>query len=313
MSVAHWESYYRGGALASCPVGPGDDYTGELRNAWVEFFSRLPSGARILDIGTGNGAIPLIALDCASAAGNRFEIDATDLARIDPVRDVKDGARRFAGIRFHPQVATEELPFEASRFDAISGQYALEYANVELALSEINRVLAGGGSAQFILHHANSVVAQNARATLDQAALVLDETMILRKLRRYLQAARRSERAGHNARADLDAALDGLRRAAADTRNPRMLDVTLDAVDKLAAARQVLAPAALDREVDRFEGDVRASVHRLQDLLRCCQTEPAMHALAQAARALQFNVRELALQVQAGSRVIGWRLRIEKP
>lgn len=313
MSLQHWENYYRGGAIVSCPLGPGPGYTQELRNAWVEFFSGLPEGARILDIGTGNGAIALIALETAAAAGRRCEIHGTDLAQIDPARDVRDGARLFTGIRFHAQVATEQLPFEASSFDAVSGQYALEYTIVDQALREIHRVLKPGGQAQFILHHAESIVAQKARETLLQSALVLDETKVFRKLRRHLEAERCSRSAARKTLADLVAALGTLGQAAGQTDNPLMLNVTIDAVRKLLAARQQMSPAALDLEIDRFEGNIRASVHRLQDLIRCGQTEAGMQGMSGLALAQGFEVRELALQHHAGDALVGWRLRLTRP
>jgi ubiquinone/menaquinone biosynthesis C-methylase UbiE len=311
-SLRHWETYYRGGALASCPLGTGSGCSGELRDVWVKFFSGLPAGARILDVGTGNGAIALIARECAEITGRGYVIHATDLARIDPVRDVPGGAGLFAGIRFHPQVATEDLPFADSSFEAISGQYALEYSNIEMALKEVHRVLSAGGSAQFILHHADSIVAHSARASLLQAALVLNETMILRKLRRYLNVESRSGLAARNALAELVDAGEVLRQAARQTRNPHVLDVAIDAVQKLLAARGQATVAEVSREVDRFEADVRASVRRLEDLVRCGLTESGMRETQLVAERQQLVVDECAKQFHAVTNLVGWRLRVRK-
>lgn len=311
-SLRHWEAYYRGGALASCPLGPQPGYTLELHDLWLEFFSALEDGARVLDIGTGNGAIALIASQAAAAAAKRFEIHGTDLAQIDPVRDVPDGARLFAAIRFHPQVATERLPFEAAGIDAVSGQYALEYADPGKSLPEIHRVLKPGGDALFVLHHADSVVARNARESLAQTALVLGETRVLRLLRRLLEAERRSPAAVRKAREDLASAHDGLVQAARRSANPLTLEVTLDAVQKLMQARGRLAPAALDREIDRFEGDLRAAARRLEDLLRCGQTREQMARMVGLARSAGFLADEAQLQHHAGGNLVGWRLRLRR-
>ena len=106
MSVEHWEAYYRGGAISTCPIGLDANYTLDIRDAWVEFFAYFPSGARILDVGTGNGAVALIARDAATAAGTQLEIHGSDLALIDPPRQVRGGETMFGGITFHPGVAT---------------------------------------------------------------------------------------------------------------------------------------------------------------------------------------------------------------
>ena len=313
MSLHHWESYYRAGALASCPLGPGGGYTQELHDAWVEFFSGLPESARILDVGTGNGAVALIARETAASVGKHYEIHGTDLAQIEPTRDVRDGARLFTGIEFHARVATERLPFEAGSFDAVSGQYALEYAAIDRALGEIHRVLKPGGCAQFILHHADSIVAHKARESLRQSALVLEETMVFRKLRRHLEAERQSQPGARRTRANLVAAIGVLRQAAEQADDPLTLNVTIDAVSKLLAARQQLSPAALNREINRVEGDIRASVHRLQDLVRCGQTEAGMQVMAELALVQGFEVTGMTPQYHAGDNLVGWRLRLARP
>lgn len=313
MSLHHWESYYRSGVLASCPLGPDGGYTQELREAWVEYFSELPDGARILDIGTGNGAIVSIARETAAATGKHFEIHGTDLAQIDPVRDVSDGARLFAGIQFHAQVASENLPFAAGSFDAVSGQYALEYTEVERALQEVHRILKPGSRAQFIVHHADSIIARKARDALRQSALVLDETRIFRKLRRHLKTGQDARTVRRRTLADLLAAVETLRKDAEQADDPLTLRVTIDAVGKLLGAAQQMSPAVLDLEAERVENSVRASVHRLQDVVGSGQTEAGMRRISELALALGFELRHLAPQYHGGRNLVGWRMRLARP
>ena len=312
MSVEHWEAYYRGGAIATCPMGPSSTYTLELRDLWLGFFAGLDDGARILDVGTGNGAIALLAKEAATAAGKRFEIHGADLASIDPPRHVPDGPALFDGIVFHPGMPTERLGFADGSFDAVSGQYALEYTDVGKALGEVWRVLKSGGRALFVLHHEQSVLIRNARESLRHGALVLEDTRILRKLRRHATAERDSAAAARVTWAELSAAATRLQQSAASSPSPHVLHVVLDGVQKLLGLRRQLTAAAFEREVDRFERDVRASVRRLQDLVDCAQTAGQMDAIVETARRIGFEGGPAGLQHHAGENLVGWRLELAR-
>jgi SAM-dependent methyltransferase len=311
--VDYWEAYYRGGWLTACPTGPDPNYTLELREIWAEFFGGLTDGARILDIGTGNGAIPLIARQTASAHGRTYEIHGADLARIDPVRDVAQGATLFADITFHPGVAAEKLPFEAASFDAVSGQYAIEYSDMRRSLVEVLRVLKPGSRAQFLMHHADSIIVARARASLRHANAVLIESKVHRKLRRFLDAEQRSSVAARRAWDELAAAMATLRDRGLDDGDRRVIDVTLDAVPKLLELRRKLSRAALDREIDSVENDLRNSVHRLADLIAAAAPEAFMDECTRQARLLGFvDVTYRAIN-HAKQALVGWQVNLRTP
>jgi ubiquinone/menaquinone biosynthesis C-methylase UbiE len=312
LSLEHWETYYRTGSLATCPTTPGGGYDLELRDAWTEFFADLPDGARVIDIGTGNGVVALIALETAAAQGRRFEIHGTDLARIDPRRHLPDGATRLEGIKFHPGVATEQLPFESASIDAVSGHYALEYTHVEDALREIFRVLKPGGRARFILHHKQSRLVGNGQLSLRHSDMVLTETKIYRLLRRHLEAERRSQAAARTTRQELNRAAQYLQARLHEAGGSVVLSVTLDAVQKLHDLRGRIAPAALEREIDRAENDLRASVRRLHDLVDHAQRDADMAAIEATAIAAGFSVLERVEQHHAGANLVGWRLTLQR-
>jgi SAM-dependent methyltransferase len=312
MTVEHWEVYYRGGAIATCPMGPGTSYTLELRDLWLAFFASLADGSRVLDLGTGNGAIVLLAKEAASSTGRRFEIHGSDLASIDPVRHVPNGAALFEGATFHPGMPCERLGFDAGSFDAVSGQYALEYTETAKTLAEVRRVLRPGGRALFVLHHDESALIRNARESLAQGALVLEETKILRKLRRHAAAERDSAAAARVTWAELSADATRLQHAAARSVSPHLLHVVMDGVQKLLGLRRELGAAGFEREVDRFERDIRASVRRLQDLVGCAQSVAQMEAIVATARRLEFDCSDASLQFHARENLVGWRLALTR-
>jgi ubiquinone/menaquinone biosynthesis C-methylase UbiE len=303
LRVSHWEAYYRGGAIAACPL--------ELLDIWSDFFSRLTSGDAMLDIGTGNGAIPLIARRTAASLGHNLEIHGVDLARIDPTRDVSSGEQLFAGIVFHSGVGAEDLPFETSTFAAVTGQYALEYTDVPRSLGEVMRVLKPGSPAQFIVHHAQSVIVEQARAALVHADAVLNGTNLFRKLRRLLEAERRTPSLVRRRRDELSAAIRTLR----DMGSPdphRTIDIAVDAVQKLLSLRQRLAPAAMNREIESVENDFRNAVRRHRDLIAVAATAEIMDATVRCALMHGFIDVHCDPVHYAKQALVAWLLRMRK-
>ncbi|GAB2496623.1 class I SAM-dependent methyltransferase [Arenimonas alkanexedens] len=316
MSLDQWETFYRGGAIVTGPAGPDGGYDLELRAAWVEFFSTLPAAASILDIGTGNGAVPLIAKQAAQAQGYAWDIHGSDLARIDPVRDVADGAKRFDGIQFHAGVATEKMPFEDARFDAVTGHYALEYTETPAALAEIFRVLKPGGDAQFIIHHAESALILSARQSLAECDLVLKETKLYRRLHKLVTMEQVTPGTTDRATAELRSAIQAIKLALPQARQAgggRVLDVALDAAQKLLNARKQSPAATVGLEVDRAEADMRASARRLNDLVEHACSDARMDALQAEAATAGFTLIERLPQFHAGNNLVGWQLLLHRP
>ncbi len=315
LSLKQWETYYRGGALATCPTAPDGGYDLEVRAAWVEFFSTLPNASRILDVGTGNGVVALIAAETATTLGRNWGIDATDLAAIDPLKHVPDGKRRLQGITFHPGVATEHLPFQAESFDAVSGHYALEYTDTAAALAEIHRVLKPGGDAQFILHHADSLLVQSAQRSLLEAELVFSETKVYRRLHRLVTMEQIIPGTTQRATVELRTAIQALKQGLQQARHPgagAVLSVALDAVQKLLVMRKEMKPHAVGLEVDRAEAELRASVRRVNDLIKHAKTQQDMDILEKEAAAIGFSLIERMPQYHAGKNLVGWQLLLHR-
>jgi len=318
LSLEQWETFYRSGALATGPAGEDGLYDQEVRQAWSEFFSTLPADARVLDIGTGNGVIALIASETAAARGMRWQIHGTDLARIDPLRHVANAAERFAGVTFHAGVATERLPFDDASFDAVSGHYALEYSDIPAALAQIHRVLKPGGDAQFILHHTESALVRSARNSMREVDLVLNQTRIYRRLHRLVSMDQVPKATMDRATRELVAAIRTLKLelAQAQARHPgagRILSVALDAVQKLLAARREGRPEVVGLDVDRAEEEMRAAWRRLNDLVGHARSEDDMANIQRDATARGFTLVEYTPLNHALTNLVGWQLLLHRP
>lgn len=188
-SADAWSRYWASGALHSCPNAFGGNYDDEIREHWMEFFSRLPDGARVLDIGTGNGAVAFLALDAGRSLGRTFHVEGIDAAAIDPAAAARRHGIEAGTVAFHGGRSFEETEFPSGRFDAVSSQFAVEYGDVAKALGEAARILKPGGRAGFVIHHAQSEALEVARAELsvfdflrDDAPLLLESCELLKNL-----------------------------------------------------------------------------------------------------------------------------------
>ncbi|MGH8061108.1 MAG: class I SAM-dependent methyltransferase [Pseudoxanthomonas sp.] len=177
-----WSSYWANGALHSCAGSYAGNYVGAIADFWRPLLERLQPGDRMLDIATGNGALPMLAWE-QRQAGGAISIDAVDLATVAPAwHDL----RKHPQIRFHSGVRMEQLPFADEGFDLVVSQYGLEYGQWPEALHECLRVCRASGTAAFILHHAESVLVKVGCCELENQRLLLARDGLITTAREVL-------------------------------------------------------------------------------------------------------------------------------
>ncbi len=181
-----WSTYWDKGALHSCPGAFAANYNDEILTFWNKFFSDLGSGARVLDIGTGNGAIAFIARDTALALGHQFHIEGIDAAIIQPAEAAAKHGLAAGGVRFRGLTNAEQTGYPAASCDAISSQYAIEYMDVSACLQEISRILKPDGKAAVLVHHADSEAVVTTRAELKVLDFLRQEAPLLQSAFRLL-------------------------------------------------------------------------------------------------------------------------------
>lgn len=295
---------------------PDGGYSSEVQASWTEFLSTLPAAARILDMGVGNHVAALIAADLSVTRDRGWRIDAIDLQGEEQGKQASDTRERVQRIEFHSVANPAQLPFADASFDAVCGHHGLEFIDAAKALAEVHRVLKPGGDAQFLLHHAESLVVQSARTSLREADLVFNQTKAFRRLHRLVTMdqiiPKTTERATNEIRTAIRTLKAGLP-VARKQGGGRVLEVALDGIQKMLAARRELKPDAVGLAVDRVEADLRASVRRLGDLVQHARGEPDMQQIERDAAAAGFTQIERIPQLHAGEHVMGWQLLLHRP
>lgn len=162
-TAAVWDNYWQAGHQACCLNGESGEYDQTLKALWMREFGDLKNGAKLLDLGTGNGGVLRFAQHYAEHH-NCF----LNLVGIDAARCVALPETTQTTVDFRPFTAMESLPFEANTFDMVTGQFAVEYSDVERSLLETLRVLRPQGKGVFMIHAEEGQAVQQSRVELTE-------------------------------------------------------------------------------------------------------------------------------------------------
>ncbi|HEU4814058.1 MAG TPA: class I SAM-dependent methyltransferase [Xanthomonadaceae bacterium] len=306
-----WSTYWAQGALHSC-VGSFDDrYSGAIGAFWDDIVAGIGPGARVLDLATGNGALPM---RIWKRHGADVQVDAVDLATLAPSWYRPDA---HPSITFHPGVSMEALPFADGHHDWVVSQYGFEYADREAALSECLRVLAPHGRLAFVMHHAESVLVAVGRQELANVQRLLAPDGLLHAAR----AAIPWVALARNGSADVARHPDALAaRAAYNDAMVRLADaiVASKLPDALVEGRQWVhgllsgpqagdADAAL-RALDAYGDTLGGAALRTGEMLDHALDAAHVAAMARRLQSARPDATVEARPLRQAEGVLGWAL-----
>jgi SAM-dependent methyltransferase len=318
-----WGRDWRAGPLHSCACAFSGNYQGATAAFWERQFALLPEDSVVVDVGTGNGAIPLLAKSVASSKAIRLDIHGIDLADIDPVAAAGDGGGRYTGIRFHPRTSLTALPFADGSVDMVSGQFAIEYAPLDAAVAEVARVLGRRGRAAFVLHSRDSVIVSTTAEQLESCRLILDETDFYggaRALAGLLANARSPEQRqalAADARADsarrlLNQSAQAISDRAAMVATPDLLRSAITQVTDALRAAPAWGEARCRHYLQGCEAALRDERQRLLDLDAAALSRADAERLLQRFCQLGFADGALAPLEHAPGLLMGWTLCVQR-
>ncbi|WP_460812484.1 class I SAM-dependent methyltransferase [Luteimonas pelagia] len=306
---AAWDQYWSSGALHSCVGSFDGNYGGAIGTLWDAVADHLAPGARVLDLATGNGALPRRLWERRGGEA-KLEIDAIDLANVRPAWH--DPARH-AAIRFHAGVDMCALPFPDDAFDWVLSQFGFEYAPRSAALHEALRVLSSDGALYLVMHHADSVLATVAREELRNQQALLAPGGVLESAEAVVgwiaRAAAGEQVAGdpraESARHAYNMAMRDIDRRIAGSAVPDQLHATRDSVHALLAKRDLRPAAAIEALREHGRALLAASL-RTGELLDHALDAPQVEALAAEVGALRPGWRVRASPVSQAEGLLAW-------
>lgn len=163
-----WTRFWEKGLITTFSGMFENNYDGELKAFWEEALSSLPTGANIIDLGTGNGALAILASEIGEDQG--VQVTGVDFADIDPSGKVltvlpDSVANR---INFRSRTSMEATGLDDETFDAAISQFGFEYADPEKTVAELSRILKANAKIIVMMHREESILHRQALDAINQ-------------------------------------------------------------------------------------------------------------------------------------------------
>lgn len=316
---ASWSQYWASGALHSCAGSFDGNYDDAIAHFWRQVFESVQASDRVLDIATGNGALPQLLLEMRREMTQMPHIDAVDLAQIDPPWARSLAPEVSARLHFHSAIAAEKLPFADCSFDLVVSQYGLEYSDLSQSVVEFLRVSKAQARLALIVHHADSLPVRLGRAELLEIDWLSQSGGLLQRTRRLLpflarlntpagMASVQRDPSAAKARSQYNDSMRELQLRSASSGAPDILLETQAALGALTANAATIGLAPAEARLAAMRESLRMARLRQAELVGHALDAQAVDALA--ARLAPLGVIEVA-QIRVQSELFGWSLRTQ--
>lgn len=313
-----WSRYWAAGAPHSCVGTYGDAYGGAIYEFWRSVFAPLRAPGRVLDIATGNAALPRLLLEACADPGVTCE--AVDVAEVQMpwMASLPPGQR--SRVRLHGGVDAAELPFPDRSFDLAVSQFGLEYTGLERTVPELLRVLRPGAGVALVVHDAGGRPATLAGRELEDLSWLRNESgwldavgSMVEPMARASTFAGRASLAGDTAASAAREKFNAIQaRLAARARGRSDADLLQDAqmfAQQIFAVAARDGPAAAHAALERLGAELAFAATRLEDLRAHALSEDQVRDLRDRLAAGLGTPVALGRIVERGDYIMGWTLR----
>lgn len=241
---------------------------------WESFARLLPPGARVLDLGSGGGAV-LLKMSPVRPDLELIGVDSSPTLPSAPKPIVLNSG-----------VLMEELPFASGSFDAAASQFGYEYSDTARASLEVARVMKSRGCFQFLVHRREGPIVAHNLSRRGALQWALASGSLLEKAR-DLVAARA------HARIPTPAAF---KTAPEETR--RLFPMQPVAAEIATAILQIVdlgldrPPAYATDLLQRLERKARSEIARLDDLDRAAADDDRLRQIVEELRSAGLHVNQ---------------------
>ena len=187
IASGHWSDFWRHGSLTTFFAGKYQHgYDGPVAEFWADVFDSLPLSATLVDLATGNGAIPYLAAQAADRRQAQWRIIGVDYADIQVPTDPAVRAQ-MSQVELLPNTRMEQTGLDGDSVDLVTSHFGFEYGDVEQVVAEVDRLLKPAGTLALVMHHPDSAVVRQAKRDYQQTRMCLDQERLDRKVTRLVK------------------------------------------------------------------------------------------------------------------------------
>jgi SAM-dependent methyltransferase len=173
----HWDRFWSGDARTGSGCLPQQNPVERVqREVWLEFARTLPRGARVLDLGTGDGRVMGWLLE------RRRDLKPTGIDYAQRLPEPPRGSKVRAGI------SIEQVPLPDASFDAITSQFGFEYGDLAPAANELARLLRPQGRFRLLVHHSSGPIVSHNLARAEGLKWAREESGAVANARNLVSA-----------------------------------------------------------------------------------------------------------------------------
>lgn len=295
----HWADFWKQDHLTTFGRYFSGNYQGEIADFWFKQFSLLNANSVIFDVGTGNGAVALMAEEYSNRSGLNLSISACDAAEISPPSNSE--------VSFYSGVTFEEIGLVENSIDFICSNYGLEYTDYLECVAKIYKVLNVNGMFCSLIHSDTSVVAGKTRSDIGVYNSLFSEFQIFPLLAEYFENIHDSALI-----ASLKPHLNGeINRFLYEKSGELLAKEIVHSISKIisqsAGKKSDWAIAA----ICKLESDLRFAARRLTDMKNASLSEDAINGLKHRMRGIGFKNIRLE-KLSSGDGELGWTLSAVK-
>lgn len=310
-----WDNYWKRGELHSCISTHDKENQTKINDFWLKVYSGFSDDMTVLDIGTGNGLLPSLAVSYANDKDYNWEVHGVDLADINPAQDVPSAKDILDQVNFQGRIAAEDLPFEDGYFDLVTSQYAVEYSDMTRSMAQIARVLKAGGQFCAVLHsHTSLVVIQN-KENIREANFLLDSG-IFGTCKELLSRILTGKYPDREVQAMVDQYVDNLARLSQTYPDPSALNtipVMQNSLLEILKLGQKYAPQQTFEMVDNARLRLMAQRDLLRDLVGSALNETDVFNLQAQLAGLGFEVKvDQDFHIGQQKKILGYYIQAVK-